>query len=83
MRWGRKKQPTPEEVRARLDRLPDSDLFLFVESAMMAAGEAMSTGRSVGGDKYSAGLDHAREQLAQAVIGLDLMSARASRHDTY
>lgn len=83
MKWGRKKQPTPEEVRARLDRLPDSDLFLFVESAMMAAGEAMSTGRSLGGEKYSAGLDHAREQLAQAVLGLEVMCSRAASRDTY
>lgn len=83
MRWRRPKQPTPEQVRARLDRLPDSDLFLYVEAAIMAAGEAVATGRSLGGVKYSAGLDHAREQLEQAVVGLDLMSERAARHDTY
>jgi hypothetical protein len=65
----------------RIGRLPSSDLFLFVESAIMAAGEAVATGRSLGGDKYSAGLDHAREQLEQAIVGLELMSERAS--DTY
>lgn len=81
MKWRRKKAPTPEQVRSRLDRLPSSDLFLFVEAAIMSAGEAMATGRSSGGDKYSAGLDHARDLLGQAVVGLDLMSERAS--DTY
>jgi hypothetical protein len=83
MRWGRKKPLTPEQVAERLDRLPNPDLFLFVESAIMAAGEAMSAGRSAGGVKYSAGLDHAREQLEQAVIGLDLMAKRAAQRDTY
>jgi len=50
----------------------------------MAAGEAMSSGRATENRvKYSAGLDHAREQLEQAVIGLALMEERAERHDTY
>lgn len=83
MGWLRKKPLTEEQIRERLDRLPDSDLFLFIESAMMAAGEAVSTGRSVGGVKYSAGLDHARDQLIQAVVGLDLMSKRAAKRNTY
>lgn len=83
MRWKRKKALTREQVAARLERLPGSDLFLFVESAIMAAGEALATGRSVGGDKYSAGLDHAREQLEQAVVGLELMAERSSKQDTY
>lgn len=77
MRWGRKKAPTPEQVRVRLETLAQGDLFLFVESAMMTAGEALATGRSAGGVKYSAGLDHAREQLGQAVVGLEIMLERA------
>lgn len=78
MRWSRKKTLTPEQIRARLDKLGQADLFIFVESAMMSAGEALSTGRSNGGDKYAAGLDHAREQLEQVVIGLELLSERVS-----
>jgi hypothetical protein len=59
-------------------------LFLYVEAAIMAAGEAMSSGRATESRvKYSAGLDHAREQLEQAVVGLELMAERADRHDTY
>lgn len=81
MKWKRKKPLTREQMAERIGRLPSSDLFLFVESAIMAAGEAVATGRSLGGDKYSAGLDHAREQLEQAIVGLELMSERAS--DTY
>ena len=77
MRWGRKKPLTPEQIRERLGRLTQGDLFLFVESAMMSAGEAMTAGRLAGGDKYSAGLDQAREHLEQAVIGLELMGERA------
>lgn len=44
---------------------------------MMTAGEALAAGRSAGGVKYSAGLDHAREQLSQAVVGLEVMLERA------
>ena len=80
MRWRRKKPLTREQIRARLENLSSTDLFIFVESAMMTAGEAMSTGRSVGStDRYSAGLDHARELLEQAVVGLELMEERASQ----
>ena len=80
MRWRRKKPLTREQIRARLENLTSTDLFIFVESAMMSAGEAMSTGRSAGSaDRHSAGLDQARELLEQAIVGLELMEDRANQ----
>ena len=81
MRWKRRKPLTREQIRARIEVLSDIDLFIFVENAMMEAGETLGTGRSLGGMKYSAGLDHTREQLDQALVGVELMGERVSKRN--
>jgi hypothetical protein len=81
MKWFKKKQPTPEQIKERLSRLPTSDLFLFVESSLMDTGQLFSATRNLSGDAASAYLDQSLSHVESIKYGLEEMINRTSDRD--
>lgn len=66
LRLKRTKHPDPVNVNARITLLSDDDLFLFVETAIMASGHFLSQWRMHKGDH----LRSAQQQLGWALEGV-------------